>query len=85
MTVPLLRSNLSVLSLRIESSTLWYNHSCVIVLLNQFLTRCVVEVDLLVTAFAAGDTRYNLKSIVISEKNSISTPEHCFMYLIIPE
>ena len=44
----------------------------------------IVETDLSLTAFVAGNTRCNLKSIVISEKNSLSTSEHCVMLLIIP-
>ena len=62
----------------------WLNRSCVIVLPNQFSIRCIVEVDFSITTFVAGDTRYNLNSILISEKKTFSTPEHCFMYLVIP-
>ena len=79
-----IRSNLFVLSLCIESSMAWFNCSCVIVLRKKFLIRCIVEVNLLLTAFVAGDTRYTLKSILVSEKNSLSTPKHCFIYLMIP-
>ena len=38
----------------------------------------------LLIPFVAGDKRYNLRRIVTSEKNSLSSPEHCFLYLIIP-
>ena len=51
---------------------------------NQFLIRCIVEVDFSLTTFVAGDIRYNLNSIVISEKKTLSTLEHCFMYLVMP-
>ena len=79
------RSILSVLSLCIENSMTWFNRSCDIVLCNQFLIRRIVEVDLSLTIFVAGDTRCNLKSIVIPKKNSLWTLEHCFIYLMIPE
>ena len=45
---------------------------------NQILKYCIVEADLSLTAVVAGDTRYNLKSIVVSEKNDLLTPEQCF-------
>ena len=48
--------------------------------------RRIVEADHLpyMLRYLAGDAIYNLKSIVISENNSLSTPGHCFMLLIMP-
>ena len=74
-----MKFNLSVLSVCIERSMARFNHCCVIVLRNEFLIHRIVEADLSRTAFAAGDTRYNLKSIVISKENSLSMPKRYFM------
>ena len=38
----------------------------------------------LLIPFVAGDKRYNLRRTVTSEKNSLSSTKHCFLYLIIP-
>ena len=54
-----------------------FNSSSAIVLRSQFLVRHIVEAGLSLTSFVAGDTRHNLKSIVITEKSSLLTPEHC--------
>lgn len=78
------RSNVPMLFYVLNACMAWLNRSCVIVLPNQFSIRCIVEVDFSITTFVAGDTRYNLNSILISEKKTFSTPEHCFMYLVIP-
>ena len=72
-------SNLSVSFLCIKSSIAWFNRAYIIMLRNQFLIHRIVQADLSITAFVAEDTRYNLKSTVISEFNSLSAPEHCFM------
>ena len=78
------RSNVPMFFYVLNACMAWLNRSCVIVLPNQFWIRCIVEVDFSITTFVAGDTRYNLNSIVISEKKTFSTPEHCFVYLVIP-
>ena len=47
---------------------------------------CIVDADLYLTVFLAGDKRCNLKRTVTSESISLSKkPEHCFARLILPK
>ena len=56
----------SVFSLCIESSIQWFNLSCDMVLLTQFLMWHIGEADLLPTAFDADGTRYNFNKAIFS-------------------
>ena len=68
-----------VFSLCIEKGIQWFNHSCDIVLLSQFLMRCLEEADCSLTTFAAGGTRYNFKKKLFLRRD-LFVNQCCFWY-----